>query len=123
MVDSISSANSVRKVGTGPARNRTPSGVSQATTGSMTVEQVGASGDAGKRNPGDDEQHRADAQTDGAGGGMTLEISEDGEGRELTYRFLDPVSGKIVGEWTADQLDKLREYLREKNLHILDKKI
>jgi hypothetical protein len=123
MVDSISSANSVRKVGTGPARHGTPSGVSQTTTGSMAVEQIAASGDAGRRNPGDDEQHRADAPVESTGGGMTLEISEDSEGRELIYRFLDPRSGKIVGEWTADQLDKLRDYLREKNLHILDKKI
>ena len=124
MVDSIRSANGVGKVGAGAARHRTSPGVSLPATGSMAVEQVAAAADAGARSPGDDKQ---EAGGDPPGGdvknGLTLEVSEDGEGQEIVYRFLDGRTGEVVGEWSSGELGKLRDYLRAKNLHILDKKI
>ncbi|MDE3114621.1 MAG: hypothetical protein KGL26_03370 [Pseudomonadota bacterium] len=124
MVDSIPSANGVRKVGTGAARHRTSPGVTQQITGSMAIEQIAATANAGARNPGEDKQDGpGDTPNGDARGGLTLEISEDGGSQQIVYRFLDARTGQVVGEWSAGELDKLREYLQAKNLHILDKKI
>ena len=123
MVDSIPSTNGVRKVGAGAARHRTSPGVSQPTTGSMAVEQVAAAADAGARNPGEDKQEAGGDPDGDAKSGLTLEVSEDGKGQELVYRFLDGRTGEVVGEWSSGELNKLRDYLRARNLHILDKKI
>ncbi len=90
----------------------------------MAVEQIAATANAGARNPGEDKQDGpGDTPNGDARGGLTLEISEDGGGQQIVYRFLDARTGQVVGEWSTGELDKLREYLQAKNLHILDKKI
>ncbi len=89
----------------------------------MAVEQVAAAADAGARNPGEDKQEAGGDPDGDAKSGLTLEVSEDGKGQELVYRFLDGRTGEVVGEWSSGELNKLRDYLRARNLHILDKKI
>ncbi|MBU6445181.1 MAG: hypothetical protein KGR48_14840 [Alphaproteobacteria bacterium] len=124
MVDSISSANGARKVATGAVRHRTSPGVSQAATVVIAVEQIAPASGAGAHDPADDRQEDQDDPRDSnTKHGLTLEVSEDGEGGEIVYRFRDAGTGQVVGEWKTGELGKLRDYLRAKNLHILDEKI
>ena len=63
-------------------------------------------------------EHAQDASQD-----LRLEIAEDESGAELVYRFVDAQSGDIIREWNAGEFGKLRDYMRDKKIHLLDKKI
>ena len=124
MVDTISSANSVRKVGTGATHHRSPPGTSNPAAGSKAVEQVSAAGDPAQHESDSNESDQREPDRRGnSASDLRLEISEDTTGGELVYRFVDAQTGHVVGEWDADQMGKLREYLRAKNIHIFDKKV
>lgn len=126
MVDTISSANSARQAGSGAIRHGSPSGSSTPAVTSKAVEPVLAS-DASTQYEQDhrgerDGQHHP-AQREAVSSALHLQISEDAAGNELVYRFVDTRTGTVVGEWDADQLGKLRDFVRAKNIHIFDKKV
>lgn len=118
MVDTISSAKGIRHAGSprygaspasSPAFDR-PVTPATATDGADRHEQGGGEHET----PHDDAQDNQD---------LRLEIAEDEGGKELVYRFVDAQTGDVVREWNADEFGKLRDYVRHKKIHLLDKKI
>ena len=87
---------------------------------------VAAASDSEHRDPDEqaahDERHSGH-DTEPQGAHLRLEISQDDDGAELIYRFVDAQSGAIVREWPAGEFGKLRDYMRDKKIHLLDKKI
>lgn len=126
MVDTISSANGVRQAGAGAARHGSPSGSSSQAATSKAVEPVAASDAPAQREQNHREERdapREPGQRENAPAGLRLQISEDADGNEIVYRFVDAQTGNVVGEWDADQIGKLRDFVRAKNIHIFDKKV
>jgi len=82
-------------------------------------------GGTGHRDSGEHHEHDAhrEAAEHAEGAGLRLEVSEAGDGKALVYRFVDLLSGEVVREYPADQFGKLRDYLHEKKIHLLDTKI
>lgn len=126
MVDTISSANNVRQAGAGAARHGPPSGSSGQAVTSKAVEPVSASDAPAQHEHGyrqERDTSRRSAQPENSSADLRLQITEDASGNEVTYRFVDVETGKVVGEWDADQIGKLREFMAAKNIHLFDRKI
>lgn len=126
MVDTISSASSVRQAGPGAARHGSPSGSSGQADTSKAVEPVSAA-DAPAQNEHGYRQERdtprRTAQPESHSADLRLQITEDASGNEVIYRFIDVQTGTVVGEWDANQIGKLRDFMSAKNIHLFDKKI
>jgi len=125
MVDTISSAKSIRQAGSATTRYGAPPVTSDSVTGSKAIAPISASGDAGRR---DDESRRErdiqrEFSQDADNTNLRLEISQDASGSELIYRFVDAQTGRLVREWDAGEFGKLRDYVRDKRIHLLDKKV
>lgn len=125
MVDTISNAKSIRQTGSATTRYGSPSVSSDPVASSKAVAPISASADAGRREQ--DGQREQDAQRefspDADNTGLRLEISQDESGSEVIYRFVDARSGTLVREWDAEEFGKLRDYVRDKKIHLLDKKV
>ena len=125
MVDTISNAKGIRHGASATNRFGAPS-VSSSSGAVRHVAPVSPASDSGHHEPDEhgahDERHPGhDSEPQGAD--LRLEISQDNDGAELIYRFVDAQSGAIVREWPAGEFGKLRDYMRDKKIHLLDKKI
>lgn len=124
MVDTISNAKGIRPAGSATTRYGAPP-ASSDTTGTKAVAPVSASGETAKHDQdGQSEQdaHR-DAMPETDGPDLRLEVREGGDGKELVYCFVDVQTGQIVRKWSAGEFGKLRDYVRDKKIHLLDKKV
>lgn len=54
---------------------------------------------------------------------VRLEVQEDRDTGAIVYRLIDLQSGALIREWRSEQMDDLREFLRENAIQLLDKKI
>lgn len=52
-----------------------------------------------------------------------LQIEQDKETGTFIYRSVDPETGEVIKQWPPEQLIKLREYLREMEGMLIDKKV
>ncbi len=124
MVDTISNAKGIRHTGSATSRY----GASSATTpapGHRAVAPVSEMGGTGHREPGEHNEqnpHR-EAAAQAEGSGLRLEVNEAEDGQALVYRFVDLQSGDVVREYAADEFGRMRDYLRDKKIRLLDKKI
>ena len=125
MVDTISNAKSIRQTGSATTRYGSPPAASDPVAGSKAVAPISASADAGRREQdGRGEQGaQREFSPDADNMGLRLEISQDESGSEVIYRFVDARSGTLVREWDAEEFGKLRDYVRDKKIHLLDKKV
>ena len=125
MVDTISNAKSIRQAGSAMTRYGAPPVASDLASSSKAIAPVSPSGDAGRRE--DDGRREQDVQRefslDAENTNLRLEISQDESGSELIYRFVDAQTGRLVREWDAEEFGKLRDYVRDKRIHLLDKKV
>lgn len=124
MVDTISSAKSIRQAG--PATSRYGSAPASASSPAATrpVAPVAASGDStGHERNGEPRQDTPREQNSETALSLRLEVAEDGSGSERIYRFVDAASGEVVREWPAGEFGKLRDYMLDKKIHLLDKKV
>lgn len=123
MVDSVSNAKTIRQAGSATTRyGASPASASNSAAG-RPVAPVASSGDATRQDQDDhNPKNSHDQELDGAQG-LRLEIAEEADGRELIYRFVDAISGDVVREWPAGEFGKLRDYMRDKKIRLLDKKI
>lgn len=126
MVDTISNAKGIRHGASATKRFGAPSVSSPTGAAARPVAPVSAVSDSEHRDP--DQQPAQDERysgrdTEPQGADLRLEISEDSNGAELLYRFVDAKSGAVVREWPAGEFGKLRDYMRDKKIHLLDKKI
>lgn len=125
MVDTISSAKSIRLAGSATTRYGAPPATSDPSVSDKPVTPVSAAADAGRddHDSGAEGESRREFPQEGDGAGLRLEISEDEGGNEVIYRFVDAQTGDLVREWDAGEFGKLREYMRAKKIHLLDKKV
>lgn len=117
MVDTISNAKGVRPMGASPY------GTSSATSpSSRRVAPVSPSDGNEHHEQGGGEQdgHREATQDNPD---LRIEVVEDEGGKGVVYRFIDTNTGYIVREWDADTFAEFRDYVREKHIHLLDKKV
>lgn len=122
MVDTISNSKAIRQAGSATARyGASPASASTSAT-DRPVAPIASTGDATRQDQGgqsgQDPSHEHDPAQN-----LRLEIGEDSNGSELVYRFVDATSGDIVREWPAGEFGKLRDYMRDKKIHLLDKKV
>jgi len=119
MVDAISNAKGIRAAG---ASRYGASPASSPTAEKRAIAPVAPTGAATRRDQdGSGEGSSRDPRQDGQD--LRLEIAEDEGGKELVYRFVDALTGDVVREWDAGQFGRLRDYMRDKKIHLLDKKI
>lgn len=118
MVDTISSAKGIRQVGSSrygaspassPSDKRAVAPISE-TTGAGRHDHDGSEQDAPDDTVLDDRDLR-------------LEVDTDDAGNHLVYRFVDAHTGTVIRQWDANELAKLRDYMCEKKIHILDRKV
>lgn len=126
MVDTIANAKGIRRSGSDTSRYGAPSASSPNTAAARAVSPVAAVAGRDQHDPdeqaGHDDKHsKHSAQPQGSD--LRLEIGEDDNGGELVYRFVDAQSGAVVREWAANEFGKLRDYMRDKKIHLLDKKV
>ena len=87
---------------------------------------VSAPNEAGQREQEDRREQkrpRENAAFAKTAGDLRLEISNSDEHGEFVYRFVDAQTGSVVSEWNSDRIGKLRDYVREKNIQLYDKKV
>ena len=124
MVDIISSAKGLRQ--SGSARYGALSGSPNLVARAIAVSAVTAPNETGQReqeNRKEKKRPRESVELAKTSGDLRLEISaSDGQG-EFVYRFVDAQTGSVVSEWNSDRIGQLRDYVREKNIQLYDKKV
>lgn len=125
MVDTISNAKSIRHPGSKTARPGTPPATSDPAVSAKPVAPVSPAPDAGQHDHHDsgERQRGGTPPQEQDETGLRLEVSGDESGGEVVYRFVDAQTGAVVREWDAGEFGKLREYMRARKIHLLDKKV
>ena len=125
MVDTISNAKSIRHSGSATTRYGAPPATSDPAVSDKAIAPVSALADPAQREHegGSERDSQRETSSELDSTGLRLEISGDGNGNEVVYRFVDAQTGDLVREWDAGEFGKLRDYLREKKIHLLDKKV
>jgi len=54
---------------------------------------------------------------------VRLEVQEDRNAATIVYRLVDLGNGALIGEWHAEQLAELREFLRKNHIRLIDRRI
>lgn len=116
MVDTVSTAKNIRQAGSATTRYGSSPAPSQPAIGSKPVLPSSGSGQSGHG----DHNERGGEQSESS---LRLEITEDENGEELVYRFIDARTGTVVREWDAGEFGKLRDYASSRNIHFVDKKV
>ena len=124
MVDTISSTKGIRHAGSATTRYGASPATASPSVSERAVAPVAATGDTNRQDQDGRSEHDTPREyAQDASQDLRLEIAEDESGAELVYRFVDAHSGDIIREWNAGEFGKLRDYMRDKKIHLLDKKI
>jgi len=126
MVGTISNAKGIRQSGSPASRFGTSSVSSPAVSPAQPVAPATAISssdhrDAERYHPHGKQhkrQHPHHPEAD-----VRVETTHDESGAELTYRFVDTKTGEVIREWPAGEFGKLRDFVCEKHIHLLDKSV